>query len=147
MNSMTDTITLPRAVVEALVDPEEQRFVNTDYGHCVYCMRPFMGPPTTPNLGIHEVSCPVRLAQEALVRPQTEPWTITRRSPASLTIESPDQHESVFVKWDGCFEYHQQPWNPAETEDFIHVCDLDTHIATLLRLRAQIRDEWPERLK
>lgn len=59
-------ITLPRAVVEALVDPEQEPFVDQEFYNCIWCGRPFIGPPSTPNLRTHADSCPVRLAQEAL---------------------------------------------------------------------------------
>lgn len=81
----------------------------------------------------------------------TQPWTITERSEMGIMLDRPDSMDSVFLKADGCFEYHQTDLNPEEPEMLIHLCGrqgasgLDNLIETLIALRTQINQEWTER--
>lgn len=54
-------ITLSRAVLEALVDPQGYEYVDGEFGTCNFCRC-----DCTVDTRAHADSCPVRLAQEAL---------------------------------------------------------------------------------
>jgi hypothetical protein len=60
---MTDTITLPRAVVERLVDPKTCAYIDGEYGTCNHCDVDVDYPVQAE---MHATDCPVRLVQEAL---------------------------------------------------------------------------------
>jgi hypothetical protein len=63
-----DEITLPRAIVEQLVDPQTAGYIDYEYSRCAYCEasaswdKGLRSEETTP----HAASCPVRLTQDAL---------------------------------------------------------------------------------
>lgn len=70
---MSDTIVLPRAVAEALVDPTATPYIH-EGGWCNYCDAPLVyriwGQETPGDHVTHGVDCPVRITQEALAQPQ-----------------------------------------------------------------------------
>lgn len=61
----TDTITLSRAIVAALVDPKDRNYIQRDDrdAWCAYC-----GESTWITGDQHTADCPVRIVQEALGR-------------------------------------------------------------------------------
>ena len=67
---MDETITLPRAVVAALVDPTETNYIDWEENRCAYCLAAQSidtnDPPHWRDATPHTASCPVRCAQEAL---------------------------------------------------------------------------------
>lgn len=58
---MNDTITIPRALLEALVDPERKAYLGDGYG-CYHCG--YLALDSQPET--HDADCPIRRAQELL---------------------------------------------------------------------------------
>lgn len=69
---------------------------------------------------------------------------IKQQSEASITFElGIDQQDGTFtkeseafIKWDACSHWWDEPppSDPHRERDYLHMCGLDEHIATLLRL-------------
>lgn len=62
----TETIVLPRAVAEALVDPNHVFYADSEWANCLYCDGWFKQDCATPDNIDHTSDCPVRITQEAL---------------------------------------------------------------------------------
>jgi hypothetical protein len=61
------TIVLPCAVVEALVDPEQHAYIHEEWGACRYCEGPDARTRVLDTSEYpHSSDCPVRVVQEAL---------------------------------------------------------------------------------
>lgn len=67
---MNTEITLPRSIVEQLIDPKTSRYLDSASRECSYCGAPrvyrYWGQETPGDHVTHRVDCPIRIIQERL---------------------------------------------------------------------------------